>query len=83
MFYLLCQSKEIRDNLIKYLRGNGIHAVFHYLSLHKSPFYKKNHGTRALPNCDKFSDTIVRLPFYFDLKLSEVSQIVKLISSWK
>jgi len=83
MFYLLCQLKEIRDSLIKYLRSNGVHAVFHYLSLHKSPFYKKNHGTRALPNCDKFSDTIVRLPFYFELELSDVSQIVKLISSWK
>ncbi len=83
MFYLLMKSKERRDELLGYLKGEGILAVFHYLSLHKSPFYKKEHGQRELTNCDKFSDTIVRLPFYFGLELSDVSRIVNLISIWK
>ena len=55
MFYLVCNSAEERQNLIEHLRKNGVHAVFHYLSLHKSPYYATKHDGRALPNCDRFA----------------------------
>ena len=35
MFYLICNTEEDRTSLIKHLRKAGVHAVFHYLSLHK------------------------------------------------
>ena len=41
LFYLVTKSEQDRNCLIKYLKSKGIHAVFHYLSLHKSQFYKK------------------------------------------
>ncbi len=40
MFYLVCSSLEQRTALIEHLKKNSIHAVFHYLSLHKSAYYK-------------------------------------------
>lgn len=75
MFYLVCQTPLIRAELIEYLNRNGIHAVFHYLSLHKSPFYVTRHDGRDLPNADNFSDCLVRLPMYYELTNAEVDFI--------
>ena len=49
MFYLVCNSLEERTGLIKHLKDNDIQAVFHYLSLHSSPYYKDKHDGRSLP----------------------------------
>ena len=77
IFYLMCQSKQERDTLIQHLRGAEIHAVFHYLSLHKSPFYQDKHDGRDLAYCDHFADCIVRLPLYYDLSKGDIDRIVK------
>lgn len=75
MFYLVCNTIEERTALIKELRANEIQAVFHYLSLHSSPFYQDKHDGRDLPNCDRYADCLVRLPMYFDLSDSDVQRI--------
>ncbi len=67
MFYLVLPDMEKRSALIQKLRDNKVHAVFHYLSLHKSPYYASKHDGRELPNCDKFSNCLVRLPLYYEL----------------
>ena len=53
MFYLVCRNAEERTKLIARLRENNILAIFHYLSLHKSPFYTGKHDGRVLPNADR------------------------------
>ncbi len=83
MYYLLCNSLEQRSKLISYLRNYNIHAVFHYLSLHKSPFYKDKHDDRELPNCNKFAERLVRLPLYVDLSLQEVDYICEKILAFE
>jgi dTDP-4-amino-4,6-dideoxygalactose transaminase len=75
MFYLVCNSLEERTALIKKLKDNDILAVFHYLSLHSSPYYKDKHDGRELPNCDKFADCLVRLPLFYDLSKENVQYI--------
>ena len=62
-----------------YLNQNGINAVSHYLSLNKSPYHLKNNPIIHLKNSDKFSDTLLRLPLYYELKITEVHRICKLI----
>lgn len=81
MFYLICKNLEQRSNLISKLKSNNIHAVFHYLSLHNSPLYKNIHGNRPLPMSDKYTDCLVRLPFYYELNDSEISMICDSIYS--
>jgi len=76
MFYLLCNSLKERTSLIAYLKSRGIFAVFHYLSLHNSPFFKAKHDGRELPVCDRFADTLVRLPFFYELSEAETNYIV-------
>jgi dTDP-4-amino-4,6-dideoxygalactose transaminase len=82
MFYLVCNSAEERHELISHLRNKGIHAVFHYLSLHKSPFYIKKHDGRALPNCDRFAQCLVRLPLFYELSDTETKIIFNLIKKF-
>ena len=81
MFYLVCNSIEERTALIKKLKENDIQAVFHYLSLHSSPYYLDKHDGRELPNCDRYADCLVRLPLYFDLTNDELGHTCQLISS--
>ena len=80
MFYLVCRNLEERTALIKYLKEHDIQAVFHYLSLHSSEFYKSKHDGRELPECDRYMDTLVRLPLFYDLEIAEVEHICSVIS---
>ncbi len=82
MFYLVCRNLEERTALIKYLKEHDIQAVFHYLSLHSSEFYKNKHDGRELPECDRYMDTLVRLPLFYDLEIEQVEQICETISSF-
>jgi dTDP-4-amino-4,6-dideoxygalactose transaminase len=79
LFYLVFSDIETRTSFISFLLESNIHSVFHYLSLHKSPFYSKKHDGRELPNSDRFSDCLVRLPFYYEL---EVKKVVDVISKY-
>ena len=82
MFYLVCKSLEQRTALIKHLKDNGIQAVFHYLSLHSSPYYMDKHDGRALPECDRYADCLVRLPMFYDLKDEQVIDICNTINAF-
>ena len=80
MFYLVCPSPKFRTQLIEHLKKNNIHAVFHYLSLHSSPYYKPKYTGNQLPQSDNYSDCLVRLPLYFDL--AEVEVICETINNF-
>lgn len=82
MFYLVCNSLEERTALIKNLKDNGILAVFHYLSLHSSPYYQNKHDGRALPECDSYADCLVRLPMFYDLKDEEIIEVCNIICEY-
>lgn len=79
MFYLVCDSLDRRSEIIDYLKENGILSVFHYQSLHSSPYYIDKHDGRKLPQADRYSETLVRLPMYYELEFSEIELICDLI----
>jgi dTDP-4-amino-4,6-dideoxygalactose transaminase len=80
MFYILCENLEERNKLIQYLRKNSILAIFHYLPLHKSPFYKERHDGRDLPNSDRYGDCLIRLPMYYELSDKSVDSVIRNVS---
>lgn len=82
MFYLVCQSLNQRSELIAYLKQWGINAIFHYQPLHSSPFYKKLHGDRPLPHCDRYSNCLVRLPLFCDLSMESVDWIIEKVTAF-
>ncbi len=67
MFYLLFSSLAKRSDFVAKMRARDILTPFHYLPLHSSPYYAPQHDGRALPNCDRYADTLVRLPLYYGL----------------
>ena len=82
MFYLILPDLEKRTALIKYLKEHDIQSVFHYLSLHSSQYYADKHDGRALPECDRYADTLMRLPMFYDLEITDVERIVDTIKDW-
>ena len=79
MFYLVFNSLENRTAVISKLKEHDVLAVFHYLSLHKSEFYKDKHDGRTLNNSDRFTDCLLRLPLYYELELEQLQLITDLI----
>ncbi|MBN3582546.1 dTDP-4-amino-4,6-dideoxygalactose transaminase [Algoriphagus aestuarii] len=70
IFYLLFPSLATRTAYSEALKEQGILAVFHYQSLHKSEFSKKHFPDqykRHLPNSDSYSDCLLRLPLFYEL----------------
>ena len=76
IFYLFCKSLEQRNQLIEKLKNNNILAVFHYISLHKSPFYVEKHDGRILPKTDEFTDKLVRLPMFYELDVDFITNVI-------
>jgi dTDP-4-amino-4,6-dideoxygalactose transaminase len=67
LYYVVCSSLDQRTRLIAHLRKGGVYAVFHYQSLHGSPYFSAQHDGRRLPWSDHYSDALVRLPLFFEL----------------
>jgi dTDP-4-amino-4,6-dideoxygalactose transaminase len=76
MYYLVLDSLDQRTAFIDHCKSADIHPVFHYLSLHKSPFYHEKHDGRVLTNSDFFTDRLVRLPFYYTLSPSDQDFVI-------
>ncbi|HLF51217.1 dTDP-4-amino-4,6-dideoxygalactose transaminase [Flavobacterium sp.] len=76
MFFVSFESLEQRTHYIQKLKEKDILAVFHYISLHSSPYYHTKHDGRVLTNSDKFTDTLLRLPLFFELTEKEIDRIV-------
>lgn len=73
MFYMVMPGLEARTALIQTLRKQDIHLVFHYQSLHQSRFYSEKYAGLSLPNSDRYSDCLLRLPFYYSLNTNRVT----------
>ena len=75
MFYLVCASENERTELISHLKSEDIHSVFHYQSLHASPYFKNKHDGRQLPWSDIYSSCLVRLPLHVHLTNEDVDRV--------
>jgi dTDP-4-amino-4,6-dideoxygalactose transaminase len=82
IFFVTVKTGDTRDQLIAFLKSRGISAVFHYLPLHTSPYFTGKHDGRELPNTNRFSETILRLPFYNALKKSGIRYIASQIHAF-
>ena len=82
MFYLVCRDIEQRTRLIAHLKESGIHAVFHYQSLHKSEFYKRHTGNVQLPYAEHYTDCLVRLPFFYELTDAQQAYILEKLTAF-
>jgi dTDP-4-amino-4,6-dideoxygalactose transaminase len=82
MFYLVCSDLKQRTDLIEHLKNESIHSVFHYQSLHKSPYYQYKYKGKALVNSDRYTDQLVRLPLFYELTAENVDYIIDSVKSF-
>lgn len=82
MFYILCRSPEERDKLIVFLKSKGIYAVFHYLSLDKSPYYRDKTANHEMKNSDYYTDHLLRLPLYYELTDDDLNYVVENVKAY-
>jgi len=83
MFYIKAKDIEERTELEKFLKENGVWAVFHYIPLHSAPAgrkYGRFHGEDIYTT--KESERLLRLPLYYGLKTEEVSYICEKVKEF-
>ncbi|MDI9559943.1 MAG: dTDP-4-amino-4,6-dideoxygalactose transaminase [Pseudomonadota bacterium] len=81
IFYVLANSLEVRDALMKRFRENDINAIFHYVPLHSSPAgVKYGRVGSAMNVTDDISDRLLRLPLYFEMTDVEVDRVIDVLS---
>jgi dTDP-4-amino-4,6-dideoxygalactose transaminase len=77
-FFIVLKSSDVRMQLKNFLNANGVDSSFHYLALHRSPYYgNRNH--QNLPNADRFESCLLRLPIHHEVNENNVLQICGLI----
>ncbi len=81
MFYLVFNQLAERTSMIEHLKLNGIYAVSHYLSLHKSLFYQLKHDGRELPDSDRYTDCLLRLPLFYELSADDQKKIIDCVKT--
>jgi dTDP-4-amino-4,6-dideoxygalactose transaminase len=83
MFYLVCSHLDERDRLLEFLKSKDIQAIFHYLPLHNSPYYRKiSKRMNRLPWAEKYGDCLIRLPFYVEISAENVDYIVETVATF-
>lgn len=76
MFYVLTKDLKERNELMMFLKNKGIQTAFHYQSLHQSPFFKDKYEGEELPNANRYSDTLLRLPMFVELTNEQVDEVI-------
>ena len=79
MYYVVTKNLNERQQLIQALKENGVYAAFHYQSLHQSSYFKHKHDDRNLIWSDFYTDTLLRLPLYFELEIDQAKKIAQLV----
>lgn len=80
LFYLVCRSLAERTALIAELRRRSILAVFHYVPLHASAFYRGRYGAGpVLPWADHYGECLVRLPLFYELSLANQNLVIEVV----
>jgi dTDP-4-amino-4,6-dideoxygalactose transaminase len=82
LYYLIVESRTVRDRVLAELEARGVNAVFHYVPLHSSPAGSRlgrTHG--SLEVTDDLSGRLVRLPLWADLPPEDLEYIVDAVRS--
>ncbi|MCG2760659.1 MAG: dTDP-4-amino-4,6-dideoxygalactose transaminase [Candidatus Delongbacteria bacterium] len=82
IFYMICKDFEERSRLINFLKDNGVAAIFHYVPLHKAPYWNGKYDDLELKNTELIAQTLVRLPMFYGLKEEEINFVCSKIEEF-
>ena len=82
VFHIFPVFSEKREELQKYLRGNGIETLIHYpIPPHKQKCYAE-WNEMSFPVTEQIHKTELSLPMSPGLKDEEVTEIIKILNNW-
>ena len=82
MYYVLLPPRIDRQAVLRALKENGIHAVFHYVPLHSSPGglrFGRAHGELSLTT--SLSERLIRLPMWLGLSETKQQRICEVLEA--
>lgn len=83
LYYILVNDLKTRTKLISYLKTKNIMTVFHYIPLHSAPagkIHARTSGTLSVT--DQVSDTLVRLPMFYDLEDDNIELVISSVTKF-
>ncbi|HQO10261.1 MAG TPA: dTDP-4-amino-4,6-dideoxygalactose transaminase [Clostridiales bacterium] len=82
MFYMICRSNDERTRLIDHCSNNGIGAIFHYVPLHKAPYWKGKYDGVNLEVTDEISSRLLRLPMFYGITADDIRYVCSKIKQF-
>lgn len=82
LFYLVLEDQHARAEFQRFLKEKGIQTASHYLSLHQSRYFRDEHDGRALPNSDRYTNGLVRLPLYTNLSEADQRYVIEQVKRY-
>ena len=82
IYCVLLKDKKERDGLMAYLKKHRIQSAFHYQTLHESKYYAHKHDGRELKNSTRYMNTILRLPIFGGMTISQAGQVIEKMKSY-
>ncbi|MCS7305236.1 MAG: dTDP-4-amino-4,6-dideoxygalactose transaminase [Thermoguttaceae bacterium] len=80
IFYILTADSETRNNMLEFLKQQGVHAVFHYVPLHTSPMGQRfGYQPGDLPVTETLANRLIRLPMFYELTEQEQQSVIQLV----
>lgn len=81
-YHLYVIKHKKRDELQKFLKDNGVQSLIHYpVPINKQLAFKFQKKEK-FPNTEKFTEEILSIPIYPELKLSQAKRIAMLINKF-
>ncbi len=81
IYYVILKNFFLRDKILKVFNKEKINAVFHYVPLHSSKAGKKYARISGnLSNTVLISKSLIRLPLFYDFKISNVKKIFNIFN---
>ena len=76
IYYLVFEDEPKRSRVIQKMKEKNVLTVFHYLSLHKSDYYNDMGNSVELPQSDRYTDCLLRLPLFVDLSQENQNKVI-------
>jgi dTDP-4-amino-4,6-dideoxygalactose transaminase len=76
LFGVVFRRPEERDGFIAHMRRHDILTPFHYVALHLSRMGQRHPAASPLPNSERLTSCLVRLPLYFNMTDAERDEVI-------
>ena len=76
--FLVSNPLEFKEKLLTGLKKKSIYAQYHYIPIYKFSLFKER---IKLPNTEKFYNSTISLPIYYNLKIKEVKKITSYLKN--